>query len=31
VELFNKEYWKQDALTVAKTALEKAKAIAQRS
>jgi len=31
VELFNKEYWKQDALTVAKTALEKAKAIAHRS
>lgn len=31
VELFNKEYWKQDALTVAKTALEKAKAIARRS
>ncbi len=31
VELFNKEYWKQDALTVAKTALAKAKAIARRS
>lgn len=30
VELFNREYWKQDALTVAKTALEKAKAIAHR-
>jgi sugar phosphate isomerase/epimerase len=29
IELFNKEYWKQDALTVAKTAL--AKAIAHRS
>lgn len=29
VELFNKEYWKHDALTVVKTALEKAKAIAQ--
>ena len=29
LELFNKEYWKQDALTVAKTGLEKTRALVQ--
>lgn len=31
VELFNEEYWKQDALTVAKTALAKAKGVAAKA
>ncbi len=31
VELFNREYWKQDALTVARTALQKTKAAVQQS
>jgi 2-keto-myo-inositol isomerase len=31
VELFNKEYWKQDALTVAKTAVEKTRAAVQKA
>lgn len=31
IELFNHDYWKQDALTVAKTALEKARAAEKRS
>jgi sugar phosphate isomerase/epimerase len=30
LELFNREYWKQDALTVAKTGLEKMKKAAER-
>ncbi len=30
VELFNRDYWQQDAFTVAKTALEKTKALAER-
>jgi 2-keto-myo-inositol isomerase len=29
LELFNRDYWKQDALTVAKTGLEKMKAVVQ--
>jgi sugar phosphate isomerase/epimerase len=31
VELFNKEYWKQDALTVAKTAVEKTRAAVKKA
>ena len=31
LELFNKEYWKQDALTVAKTGLEKTRAAVRKS
>jgi sugar phosphate isomerase/epimerase len=31
LELFNREYWKQDALQVAKTGLEKMKAVVQAS
>lgn len=31
LELFNREYWKQDALTVARTGLEKMRAVAQAS
>ena len=31
IELFNKGYWAQDAYTVAKTALDKTRAIAERS
>lgn len=31
IELFNREYWKQDALAVAKTALDKLKAVVQKS
>jgi sugar phosphate isomerase/epimerase len=31
LELFNRDYWKQDALTVAKTGLEKMRAVVQRS
>jgi len=31
LELFNREYWKQDALTVARTGLEKIKAVASPS
>ena len=31
LELFNRTYWKQDALTVAKTGLEKTKAVVQKA
>jgi 2-keto-myo-inositol isomerase len=31
LELFNREYWKQDALTVARTGLEKMRAVARAS
>ena len=31
VELFNKEYWKQDALTVAKTSIEKTRAAVKKA
>jgi sugar phosphate isomerase/epimerase len=31
LELFNREYWKQDALTVARTGLEKMRAAVKRS
>ena len=31
IELFNRAYWKQDALTVAKTALDKLKAVVDKS
>jgi 2-keto-myo-inositol isomerase len=31
LELFNREYWKQDALTVARTGLEKTRALVRRS
>ena len=31
VELFNREYWKQDALTVAKTAVEKTRAAVRKA
>jgi 2-keto-myo-inositol isomerase len=31
VELFNREYWKQDALTVAKTAVEKTRAAVKKA
>lgn len=31
VELFNREYWKQDALTVAKTAFEKTRAVVRKA
>jgi len=31
LELFNRDYWKQDALTVARTGLEKMRAVARRS
>jgi sugar phosphate isomerase/epimerase len=31
LELFNREYWKQDALTVAKTGLEKTRAVVSRA
>jgi sugar phosphate isomerase/epimerase len=31
LELFNREYWKQDALTVARTGLEKMRAVVRRS
>jgi len=31
LELFNRDYWKQDALTVAKTGLEKMKAVVKAS
>jgi 2-keto-myo-inositol isomerase len=31
LELFNRDYWKQDALAVAKTGLEKTKAVVAKS
>jgi 2-keto-myo-inositol isomerase len=31
LELFNRDYWKQDALQVARTGLEKMRAVARRS
>jgi sugar phosphate isomerase/epimerase len=31
LELFNREYWKQDALTVARTGLEKMRAVVRAS
>jgi sugar phosphate isomerase/epimerase len=31
LELFNREYWKQDALAVARTGLEKTRAVVRRS
>jgi len=31
LELFNREYWKQDALTVARTGLEKTRAVVRRA
>jgi sugar phosphate isomerase/epimerase len=31
LELFNRDYWKQDALAVAKTGLEKMKAVVAQS
>ena len=31
LELFNREYWKQDALKVAKTGLKKMKAVVQKA
>jgi 2-keto-myo-inositol isomerase len=31
LELFNRDYWKQDALTVARTGLQKTRAIVRRS
>jgi sugar phosphate isomerase/epimerase len=31
LELFNRDYWEQDALTVARTGLEKMKAVVQKS
>jgi 2-keto-myo-inositol isomerase len=31
LELFNRQYWKQDPLTVAKTGLEKTKAVVRKA
>jgi hypothetical protein len=31
VELFNREYWKQDALTVARTSVEKMRAAVKKA
>ena len=31
LELFNREYWKQDALTVAKTGLQKIRAVVEKA
>jgi len=31
LELFNRDYWKQDALTVARTGLAKTRAVVRRS